>query len=225
MAEREPLRGRVCFEGAGQPAAQVLAVDERSGVVLTDAPTDGEGRFELTVPAGEGPLLLFARCRGPVAGVTLTRLPARDAEEVLLALDRQGGAWPLTIALAPDAPRPTTEPTVSLTPLAVAGIAPEEMRWSLARVGEVADSALETVSMSGGQLTRTVQAGRWWLRAELLSAYEAMPDEAGPVSSWVNDGAWLADGTPLEPSHGGFEVDVAGPTSVCVRLAAQRPSA
>ncbi len=225
MAEPALLRGRVCFAGAGQPAAQVLAVDEHAGVVLADAPTDADGRFTLALPGGEGPLLLFARCRGPVAGVTLTRLAARGAEEILLTLDSQGDAWPLTIALAQDAPHPPTEPTVSLTPLAVAGIAPEEMRWSLARVGEVADSALETVCMSGGALTRTVQAGRWWLRAELLSAYETVPEGAGPVSSWVADGAWLEDGTPLESSHGGFEVQVAGPTTVHVRLAAQPPPA
>jgi hypothetical protein len=213
------VRGRVCLGEAGQPRAQVLAVDERAGVVLADAPTDADGRFALAVPAGEEPLLLFARCRGPVAGVALTRVASRAAEDVVLSLDRHGGAWPLTIALAQDGPRPPTEPTVSIVPLAVADVAAEEMRWTLAQVGEVADSALQTLCMSGGALTRTVQAGRWWLRAELLSAYEGRPRAAAPVSSWVNDAAWLQDGTPLEPSHGGFEVDVAGPTSVRVRLA------
>lgn len=219
------MRGRVCLGETGQPQAQVLAVDERAGVVLADAPTDAEGRFALAVPPGEGPLLLFARCRGPVAGVALTRIAERAAEDVALALGHHGDAWPLRIALVKDAPSPPAEPTVSLTPLAVAGIAPEEMRWSLAPVGEVSDTALQTLSMSGGTLTRTVQAGRWSLRAELLSAYEARPREAAPVSSWVNDGAWLEDGTPLESSYGGFEVDVSAPTTVYVRLAARRPSA
>lgn len=223
MTDPATLRGRVCFEDAGQPLAQVLAVDERAGAVLADTLTDAEGRFALAVPAGEGPLLLFARCRGPIAGVALTRVASRSPQDVVLAIGRHGGAWPLTIALAQETPRPPAEPTVSIVPLAVADVPTEDMRWTLAKVGEVADSALQTLCMSGGALTRTVQAGRWWLRAELLSAYEARPREAAPVSSWVNEEAWLQDGTPLARSHGGFEVDVSGPTSVRVRLAAEPP--
>jgi hypothetical protein len=225
MTEPALVRGRVCFEGAGQPQAQVLGVDERASAVLADALTDADGRFALTVPAGEGPLLLFARCRGPVAGVALTRVAEHGAGEALLEMGHHGQAWPLTVALADDAPRPPAEPTVSLTPLAVAGVAAEEMRWTLAKVREVADTALETSSMSGGELTRTVQAGRWLLRAELLRAYEVAIAGGEPAGSWVGDGAWLADGTPLERTSGGFVVQVDGPTTVRVRLIARHAGA
>jgi hypothetical protein len=225
MNERVVARGRVCFRGAGQPSAQVLAVDERLGAAIAEANSDADGRFELAVPAGEGQLLVFARCRGPVAGLALSRIEHRDEDDIRLAIDNHGGAWPLTIELQSDAPTPPSEPSVQIVPLAIRGIAAEDMRWTLARVGEVAGSALETLSMSGGAIVRTVQEGRWWLRADVLLAYEVRTPDAEPVSSWVSADAQLEDGTPLARSHGGFEVDVAQPTTVRVRLAPQPPAA
>jgi hypothetical protein len=131
-------------------------------------------------------------------------------------MDSHGKAWPLEIGLTNDERQEHDPSFVRLLPLAIGDIPPETMRLVLATVGEAARSALESRPMSGGALNRQVQAGRWWFRVDLAEAWEARPTEAGESVSWVADGAWDEEGTPLQPLRGGYEVEVEGPTRVRV---------
>jgi hypothetical protein len=216
MSEVAEVRGRVTYESQGQPDAEVLALDAAGGVVAS-ATTGPDGSFVLRPPEGIEPAQLFARCRGPIAGVVTDSVNSGAAGEVELRMDAHGKAWPLEIRLTNEE-RLEHDPFVRLLPLAVGDIAPETMRLVLATVGEAAQSALESRAMSGGAIDRQVQAGRWWFRVDLAEAWEARPIDAGESTTWISDGAWDEQGTPLQALRGGYEVEVNGPTRVRVHL-------
>ncbi len=216
MSKVAEVRGRVTYESRGQPDAEVLALDA-AGRVVASATTGPDGSFVLRPSEGIEPAHLFARCRGPIAGVATDSVESGAAGEVELRLDAHAKAWPLEIGLTNEE-RLEHDPFVRLLPLAIGDIAPETMRSVLATVGEAAQSALESRPMSGGTINRQVQAGRWWFRFDLAEAWEARPTEAGESTTWIADGAWDEEGTPLQPVRGGYEVEVDGPTRARVHL-------
>jgi hypothetical protein len=217
MTDGPPLRGRVTYRGEGQADAEVLALGSDGGV-LAAAATDDGGGFSVAppeTPAVEG---LFARCRGPVAGVATQAVDPAASSDVELRMDDHGPAWPLVIRVDGGEPLPH-QPYVRLMPLAIGDIPPELMRAVLARVGDVQHSALESRPMAAGALERQVQAGRWWFRIDLSEAWEARPKNAEDgTRSWVVEEARSEDGAQLAALHGGHEVAVEGPTTVLIRL-------
>lgn len=214
------VEGRILHRGAPQPDCQVLVCDEGARTVLAAAGTGPDGRWTTEVPAGApDALLVFGRCRGEALGVVYARVP-RGGPPLELDLTAVAPTHELTVVLAsvPD----TLTPQIRLTPRRIGSLDPALLRWVHAPVEEARSSALAGFTPGDRRLRRWVQAGVWWITAQLLiESAGQVPGQALP-DSWLPVAAHTDDGRELAPVRGGFELEVAGPVTVTVRLAASR---
>ena len=212
MTDRR-LSGVVLHRGRPQADCQVLAIDEAAGEVLADAATSRDGRWELNAPHRE--LLVFARCRGEALGVVAQR--AFD-EPLTLEIASVAPTHELSVRIDDTALPAWVRPQVRLTPRRVGTLDPGMLRWIRAPVRGAVTSALAGFTPDGRELRRFVQEGRWWLTAhEIVASSVRVPDRPEPVS-WLAAAALDGDGRELEAARGGFELEVAAPVTVTIRL-------
>jgi hypothetical protein len=189
--------GRVLHRGAPQAGCQMLLVDEPQRQVVADCETGADGRWALD---GAG-TLVFGRCRGEALGVVSTR---------------GGGDLEMTDVTPTHELRVVVEGTpgaqIRLTPRRIGDV---DLRWVHAPVEGARSGALAGFTPDDGRLRRFVQAGRWWVTAQLLteaSGGVALPD------SWLPVAAATDDGRELTPGRDGYELEIDGPVTVTLRL-------
>jgi hypothetical protein len=188
--------GRVIHRGAPLAGCQVLAIDGER--VVADALTGPDGRW--TLP---GAPLVFARCRGEAIGVV-----AGAGGDLVLAPTH---ALTIRVEGGPE----TAVPQVLLTPLRLDGVAADLLRWISAPVRQAADGVL--AEFVARERTLFAQAGRWWLTAHHSVSYSARPAGAPTPTSWSAASA-TCGGAELPAREHGFELELAGPADVTIRL-------
>jgi hypothetical protein len=193
--------GRVVHRGAPQAGCQMLLADEARREVVAACETGADGRWALD---GDG-TLVFGRCRGEALGVVWAR-GGGDLEMTDVAPTHE-----LTVVV--DGLPETLAPQIRLTPRQISSV---DLRWVRAPVDGARSSALAGVT--DRRLRRWVQAGRWWVTAQLLmeaSGGVPLPD------SWLPVAAAADDGRELMPDRDGYELEIDGPMTVTLRLEAR----
>ena len=205
--------GRVLHRGAPQAGCRVVAGDEATGTVVAHAETDAAGAFELGLADTDG-VLVVAICANDVLGVAAA--PARDAP-LELELTDVAPTHPVTVRLAGDDLPDWLRPQVRLMPLAVGSLDGRVLRWITAPVDGLSSRALARIE--GRELTRELQAGRWWVAADAFEERSVRAADQPDPRSWSATRAFTADGTALSPARSGFELPVDGPLEVTLELA------
>lgn len=204
--------GRVICAGQAAEDAEVLAL--RGDELVAHTRADADGRFALEVPQPDG-VRLLARCRRPAAGLALAPL----ADDLELRLEDLAPAWPVEVAAVEGVPDGPHQPFVQFVPLALGSLPEQDVRWSMRRVGNRADSVYLNLLMDSGRLEWPLQEGRWWFSAELVILSDPqIPGDELPAPLAAVD-AKRGDGRPLEPMRGGWALDVDGACRVEIRLA------
>lgn len=206
--------------GAPQASCQVLLADEAARAVLAAAETGPDGRWAIEVPAGAPEeLLVFGRCRGDALGVVCARVRRRGSvPPIELEMTAVAPTHELTVVVegVPGALRPQ----IRLAPRRIGSLDGAILRWVHEPVEEARSSALAGFTPDDRRLRRWVQAGRWWLTAQLLfESSGRIPGQALP-DSWLPVAARTDAGVELTPVRAGFELEVDRPVTVTLRLAA-----
>jgi hypothetical protein len=185
--------------------------------VLAAGETGPDGRWAIEIAAGPPEeVLVFARCRGEALGVVCAHVRPGSAP-LDLEMTEVAPTHELTVVIdgTPDGVRPQ----IRLAPRRIGSLDRGTLRWVHAPVHEARSSALASFTPEDRRLRRWVQAGVWWLTAQLLiDSSGHVPGQALP-DSWLPVGARTGDGLALTPVRDGFEVEVDGPVTVTIRLA------
>jgi hypothetical protein len=195
----------------------MLVADEVARAVLAAGETGADGGWATEIPAGAPEeLLLFGRCRGEALGVVYARVrrgsPPLDLEMTAVAPTHE-----LTVVIegVPD----TLRPQIRLTPRRIGSLDRTILRWVHAPVDQARSSALAGFTPDERLLRRWVQAGTWWLTAQLLFESSGQISGQPLPDSWLPVAARTGNGLELTPVRDGFEFEVNGPVTVTVRLA------
>lgn len=205
--------------GAPQAYCQVLLADEAARAVLAAAETGPDGRWAIAIPAGAPEeLLVFGRCRGDALGVVCARVRSRGGvPPIELELTAVAPTHELTVVVegVPDALRPQ----IRLAPRRIGSLDRAILRWVHEPVEQARSSALAGFTPDDRRLRRWVQAGRWWLTAQVpFESSGRLPGRTTP-DSWLPVAAHTDAGVVLAPVGDGFELEVDRPVTVTLRLA------
>ena len=214
------VEGRILHRGAPQPDCQVLVCDEGARTVLAAAGTGRTGAGRRRSRPARRTSCSCSAAAAARRSAWSTPASARGGPPLELELTAVAPTHELTVVLAgvPD----TLTPQIRLTPRRIGSLDPALLRWVHAPVEEARSSALAGFTPGDRRLRRWVQAGVWWITAQLLiESAGQVPGQALP-DSWLPVAAHTDDGRELAPVRGGFELEVAGPVTVTVRLAPSR---
>jgi hypothetical protein len=203
--------GRVLHRGAPQAGCRVVAGDEATGTVVAHAETDAAGAFHLDhYPDG---VLVVAICATGVLGVVAA--PAAEAP-LELELTSVAPTYPVTVRVTGEDLPDWVRPQVRLMPLAVGSLDGRVLRWITAPVDGLSHRALARIE--GRELTRELQAGRWWIAADAFEERSVRAANQPDPRSWSATRAFTAGGAALSPVRSGFELPVDGPLEVTLEL-------
>jgi hypothetical protein len=208
----EPITGRVRVGDQPPAVADVLLLGP-GGEIAAHAAVGPDGRFALPpAPAGR----LLARIRQPDCAIVAA---APGATEIAV---EPAALHALRVQIAgEDVP---DELELRLTPRRLDGLADDLLASAFGPIDGMADSVLSSRAVGRGPAELRVQGGRWLIAA----GYELMADARSldfQPAWWYAARATLDAGGEVPGGAVGFEVDVAGPTTLTLEIVRTNPEA
>jgi hypothetical protein len=205
----EVLTGTVTANGAPQPSARVILLDDALTTSLAATETGPDGTFELAGSEG----CLLARLRGPVFGAAHRRVdgPTQD-----LAAEAVAPLWQVTVSLTGDVP-PLLALIVSSEGIPGFPAGPAE-EWTY-RIDAQTNESFASWTIEGGAAELAFQEG-WWRLLSIQAEGARIRGVAGGRRVWQIARARLAStGETVEPGPAGIRLRVSGPEQIELELA------
>jgi hypothetical protein len=188
-------------------------------VAVGDARTAADGSFELLEPDDQSRAFVLARCTADVVGAVGAEIELPAPAPVELRVENFAPAWQVDVEVDVEG-EPPDELDLTLIPAALEGVPDSWLSFAWVPVGGLAHLGWLERRFAGASTSALVQSGRWTLRAGRTVAVAAQPADLRPATSWVTIAAEAA-GRALEQGPTGFELDVRGPITVRLRVAAR----